>query len=128
MSTAAAHTLYIPIIPDYEVTTPTNTYLILTDIDTADMYDSGGAIDAVWADAALAGTADGQNKSWVAFSVPALDADKRWAITLYENASPADTDAIKAGPWRYDPSLRMAFSDTNLLHRGSIPVTTTRPD
>jgi hypothetical protein len=100
-------------------TTVDNAYAIVTDLANADMYDSTGAVQTTYASAALAATADGQNTDWALLTVPALPAGKRYAITFYENASPAAGDTAIIGPVRYDPVTGETFTDTNPL-QGSI--------
>jgi hypothetical protein len=99
-------------------TTVGNAYAIITDLDTLDMYDASGAvnttIDSEANDgAAIEFTADGQNTDWAMATAPALETGKRYAITFYENATPAAGDTAVLGPLRYDPQTGETFTDAN---------------
>jgi hypothetical protein len=95
-------------------TTVGNAYAIITDLDTLDMmHASTGVADATYGNCDIELTADGQNTDWAMATAPALETGKRYAITFYENATPAAGDTAVLGPLRYDPQTGETFTDAN---------------
>lgn len=91
-------------------------YAIITDLSNADMmHASTGVADATYGNCDIEFTADGQNTDWALATAPALDLDKKYAITIYENAAPAAGDTAVIGPLLYDPATGKTFSDSNPL-------------
>ena len=121
--TSSSQVFVIPITPDYSVTTVADCYIVLYDNATGYLIDGDTgtpAIDTVWnaAGAAIecaAGdvTGAGTNVLTAVCTIPALDTGKQWVMMGFENSTPANTDALKFGPWAYDPATNRTYTETN---------------
>ena len=114
--------IVVPLTTTLGATDGDNLYLIFFDRNTGYMaHKTTGAValDTSWANAAVVGakqsTEDTGTNTFVSvFDPPPLDDTKMWAIGIFENAAPANTD-VPLTVVLYDPSINIIYSDTNPL-------------
>lgn len=95
-------------------TTLNNAYAIITDLATGDMmHASTGVVDTDYGDCDIAFADHDYNTDWAIATIPGLDTSKRYAITIYENATPTAGDTAVVGPLMYDPDTGVTYTDTN---------------
>ena len=55
-------------------------------------------------------------------TIPPLDTKYKYGMAILDNASPADSDAMEAGPYLYDPLTNQVFTDTNPIFDNNVSV------
>lgn len=106
-------------------TTVDDAYAIVTDLSNLDMMKTDtGVADATYTNCDIEFTADLQNTDWALATVPALEKNKRYAITIYQNGTPTAGDKAVVGPLLYYEGTM--YTDTNPL-MGNRVITVPKP-
>jgi hypothetical protein len=108
--------------PSRTLVIPNNSYAdlygIFYDLNSGDMFNATtGAVETTWASAAVVAALHTNNKSVWLLTTPPIGVDINVGLNLFQNASPANTDAItKSG--KYDPRLNHTYSDATPASQG----------
>jgi len=126
-ATIASQTFVLP--SSSSVTHSADSYIVIWDRNTGNMVDAGSGVvsaSTIWADAAIdenhGFSVHTQNATVYTATIPALSDAYRYALAVYDNATPTKGDAPTAGPFLYDPRFNVVFSDTNPVRSNMIHV------
>ena len=96
-------------------------YAIITDLSNLDMmHATTGVADVAYGNCAITFTADGQNTDWALATIPALDLSKEYAITIYENGTPAAGNTCIIKPAYYNPVTGKTYGSYNPVSGGAV--------
>ena len=112
--TTLAQTFVLPSSPS--VTYDTATYILLWDQATGNFVTQATGVVAAgvtWANADIATAAHATNTEVWTATIPPLNTEIKYGMTIWSGANNSNADTFQAGPFIYDPILNMVFSDTN---------------
>ena len=119
-ATIASRTFVLP--SSSSVTHSANTYIILWDRATGDLVADAGTVEAgnTWTGGDIATAVHAENGTVYTATIPALSDAYRYAMAIYDAASPAKTDVPTMGPFLYNAKTGAVFSDTNPIYMDEV--------